>query len=346
MSDPTVPSENPTRSSRDGEGVLVYELLAELRASRQAVRDQQAEMARERHHERRWRVLMRLVVFGLPALLGLVYAALAYETFRGDSGPSEDAVGLVRIDGEIAAESISSARNVVGALTRAFESPVTKAIVLCIDSPGGAPAEAERITDALATLKKKHPKPVVAVISNVGASAAYMVAMHADQIYAGKYSLVGSIGAIVSGWDLHRALQKLDVEQRTYASGHLKSMLNPFEPMSAEAEAKAEQLVAKIGRTFVGDLETRRGSHLVAGTDYATGELWGGEEAKAIGLVDEIGTLDQIVNSRWGLRTHDFGPRERAGYGLLGSWAQSTVTSMATATARAVVDEASRVGLR
>lgn len=327
------PTENPTASEHSLQSSLVTELLAELRASREATLQQQAEMAAERRHERRWRMITRALIFGLPVLLGLAYtiALIGFFGGGGNNGPKEDNVGVVRIDGEIGAEQLASAKNVIAALKRAFESGRTKAVVLAIDSPGGAPVEAERINDALADLKKKHAKPVVAVISNMGASAAYMVAMHADKIYAGKYSLVGSIGAIVSGWDLHRALQKFDVSQRVYASGPLKSMFNPFEPMSPAADAKAAGLVSQMGKAFATELAAKRGKHLKPGTDYATGEVWGGEEAKALGLIDEIGTLDQVIGGTWGVNPYDFGPRKGNDFGLLGQLMRGATQSVAEA---------------
>jgi protease IV len=126
-------------------------------------------------------------------------------------------------------------------------------------------------------------------------------------------------------------MARLDVAQRTYASGPLKSMLNPFEPMSAAADAKAQGLVAQMGRAFASELAQQRGKHLLQGTDYATGEVWGGEEAKAIGLIDEIGTLDQVVSTSWGVGMHDFGPRKNNGFGLLGQAMESAAQSFARA---------------
>jgi protease-4 len=328
----TPPHRTPAASLPGADNSLVGELFAELRASREAAQAQQAEMARERQSERRWRTFTRVVFFGLPLLCGLAYTLFVFNYLGGGTGsPHKESVGIVRIHGEIGAEETASAKNVIAALTKAFESSKTKAVVLAIDSPGGAPVEAERINDALAALRKKHDKPVVAVIGNMGASAGYMVAMHAEKIYAGKYSLVGSIGAIVSAWDLHRAMARLDVSQRTYASGPLKSMLNPFEPMSPAADAKARGLVAQMGQAFASDLAQARGQRLLPGTDYATGEVWGGEEAKAIGLVDEIGTLDQVVLANWGVGMHDFGPRENNGFGLLGQAMESAAHSLARA---------------
>ena len=151
---------------------------------------------------------------------------------------------------------------------------------------------------------------MVAVINNMGASAAYMIAVHADKIYAGKYSLVGSIGAIITAWDLHKAIERVDVAQHVYASGQLKSLLNPFAPVSPEADAKAKVLVSQVGTAFLDEVKRARSGTLKANVDYASGEIWSGQEAKDIGLVDGISTLDELVATNWGIKIYDFGPSQ------------------------------------
>jgi protease-4 len=82
------------------------------------------------------------------------------------------------------------------------------------------------------------------------------------------------------------------VSARTFASGELKNMLDPFEPPSPAAQRKAQALVDEIGSIFVAELKARRGAKLAAGVDFASGELWTGAQAKALGLIDDIATLD------------------------------------------------------
>jgi len=267
-----------------------------------------SDMLRERQSERRWRMVRRslLVASGVGGFLLyiLFYAtALGYRMM-----PGSDVAGVVRIEGEISNGSLASADRVIPVLRSAFEAPNVKVVVLAIDSPGGAPVEAERIYRAIESFRKKNPKPVVAVIQNIGASAAYMIALHTDRIYAANYSLVGSVGAVLSSWDFSKALERLHVSQRVYASGELKSMLNPFLPTTPEAERKAMDLVRGMGDSFKAEVASARGKRLVQDVDYATGEVWTGAQAVKIGLVDEIGTLDEVVGIRYGLKTHVMGP--------------------------------------
>lgn len=322
MSPDTSPIEQRTPHSASAgpdmpndENVLL-QLIREMRAQRESLQAEHQLAAVERKSERRWRMFFQGIFFAAPLVIGLLYFLFFLNSAGFRLGPFTDVVGVVHIDGQITSGATASADKIVPALERAFSNANVKGVVLAIDSPGGAPVESERITNAIASLKKKHGKPVIAVINNVGASAAYMIAMHADKVIAGKYSLVGSIGAIMAPWELHRAIAKIDVSQRVYASGKLKAFLNPFTPVSPEVDAKAKKLVDQMGQTFVKELQASRGPLLKPGVDYGSGEVWGGIEAKELGLVDAISTLDDVVASTWGLKAYNFGPQQD-GFGAL-----------------------------
>jgi len=319
--DSAMPDAEQTSSSGQASGGvlnLILEVVKEMREQRNDLKREHQQAAIERKRERRWKMAFQGVFFGAPLILGVLYFLFFLNSAGVRWGPWGDVVGVVRIEGKIDSSSIASAEKIIPALEKAFTTTSVKAVVLSVDSPGGAPVEAERIYTALDTLKQKHPKPVVAVINNLGASAAYMIAIHADKIYAGKYSLVGSIGMIMAPWELDRAIGKLDVKQRVYASGKLKAFLNPFTPVTAEADSKARQMVNQLGQVFVEEVKVSRGNVLKVGVDYGTGEVWGGIEAKEFGLVDAIGTLDEVVSSTWCLKTYDFGPVQQ-GLGFMRS---------------------------
>ncbi|MYM95906.1 S49 family peptidase [Duganella vulcania] len=292
---------------------LLVKLVDEIAAQRKIQEQHLAITVRREKHERRWRIAGRVILIGTPTLLAL----LAYASSIGlQLGPIGEVVGVVHIDGEISATSAASADRIIPVLKDAFESANVKQVVLAIDSPGGAPVEAERISQAISALKKRYPKQVVAAISNIGASAAYLIALHTDVIMAGKYSLVGSVGAVISPWQVNQAMDKLGVSQRIYASGRLKAFLNPFIPVSPEAESKAQELVDHAGGAFLAELVQARGRKLKQGIDYATGEVWSGTEAKELGLIDAVGTVDDLTTAR-GTKAYNFGPHASSG-GLWG----------------------------
>lgn len=301
--DSYVPNDQPDPKAPD----LAYAMLRELSEQRQSFGEAERRASAERKSERRWRVAFQILVFGMPVISALLYAIFLVSTTGFRIGPWGDVVGVVRIEGAIGANERASADNVIPLLEKAFQDQNVKAVVLSIDSGGGAPVEAERIYTSLQALKAKYPKPTVSVINNIGASAAYMIALHTDKIVAGRYTLVGSIGAIMTPWQLDRAIAKFDVSQRVYASGKLKSFLNPFTPVSPEVDAKAQALVDQLGGAFSQEVHQIRGARIKPGFNVATGEVWSGPEALRLGLVDEVGTIDQYV-SKGGLKAYDFGP--------------------------------------
>jgi protease-4 len=102
------------------------------------------------------------------------------------------------------------------------------------------------------------------------------------------------------------------VKAKTYASGNLKGMLNPFEPSTPEGEAKAQALVDELGRQFEMLLVERRGKKLTQPiANYTTGEVWGGQDALGLGLVDSNGTIETLMSQHPDLKLVDFGPFER-----------------------------------
>lgn len=300
----------------------------------EASRERKA-VAQERQRLQRVTLVLRSIFFGGPFLLGFLWLLFAISQAGSWSvGPMREVIGLVQISGEINAEGQASASKVVPALERAFSNANTKAVIIKVNSPGGLPLESERINAAIAQFKVKYNKPVIAVIENVGASAAYMIAMHADEVYSGRYSLVGSVGAIMQGWDFHKAMEKLQVSQRTYASGSLKSMLNPYSEQTPEASQKAQSLVSSMGNAFVQEMKAARGDRLKPGIDYGTGEVWTGTQAFEIGLVDGIATLEEVRMKKFeGIDVHDFGPGRRSG-GILSSFTDSFVSSIVTEVER------------
>lgn len=307
--------------------------------------------------ERRWTQTRRFLFGGASLILFGIYVFFYVTDLGYKVVPSSDMVAVVRITGTIAQGSpTGSADAVIPALSSAFGKPNVKAIVLAIDSGGGQPAEAERIynyfnakrdelckktdstlnrsasaaSDPLPASSKSTCKPIYAVIGNTGASAAYLIAMHADKVYAGKYSLVGSIGAIMQTWDLHKIAQRFDVEHKTYASGTLKGMLDPWTPQTPEAEAKAQSLVVAIGKRFADEVRERRHGLLQPDFKYFTGEVWTGEEAKRLGLIDGVDILDSLIKSTWNVAYHDFGPNKKSGGigSLLGGSAAEAVDAL------------------
>jgi protease IV len=264
--------------------------------------------------ERRWK-LVRRSIYALSMLVGIAVTVRYSFPQAFDMPGAGDKVAIISIKGNILSGAPASAEQVVPALRKAFERKDVRGIILRIDSGGGAPSESERINAAILELKARFPeKKVTAVIETLGASAAYMIALQADSIYAGRYSLVGSIGAVLMNWDVSRALERFDVRRRVFASGELKAALDPFVASTPKADAWAKSMVDQIGVMFTEEVKAKRGSKLKDGVVYSTGEVWNGTQAKEVGLIDVVGTEDNAIAAMGGgkkLEPEYFGPDQR-----------------------------------
>ena len=150
----------------------------------------------------RWQLLRRsalsVLVLGVLAMWVALYAPI----FGIRLGPKVAGVAVVPIAGEIGGRGGVSADLLVPQIQAACRSARMEAVILRISSPVGSPSEAERIGQALDACRSQDTsKPVIAVIEGMGASAAYMVAMQADEVVANRYALVGSIGAVMRTFD-------------------------------------------------------------------------------------------------------------------------------------------------
>jgi protease-4 len=217
---------------------------------------------------------------------------------ESDSGVT---VPVVRIEGGIGVGSESgNADAVISSLKKAFSEEKAKAVIVYIDSPGGSPTEADRITAYIDSKRKETNKEVIAICGTACASAGYMIALHSGEIYASKYSLVGSIGAVMSSWNFADVIKKTGVQHQAFVSGKNKAMLNPFIPTTEDHIQKANSMVGSIGDMFAEDVKLHRRGKLTENQDLFTGEVWVGEEAKRLGLIDGVSTLDQVVIDKFG----------------------------------------------
>ena len=132
-----------------------------------------------RRSRRLWRVLF---------FIALAIAVLAVAgRFAAEAGAVGDRIARVNIDGVVATDPLR-----LQAINELGDNPQVRAVIVSINSPGGTTAGGEELYEALGALRAK--KPVVAVINELGASAAYMTAIAADRVFARRLSIVGSIG--------------------------------------------------------------------------------------------------------------------------------------------------------
>ncbi len=176
-------------------------------------------------------------------------------------------------------------------LTQAVDDPTVKAVVLRIDSPGGEVTASDTIHRAVKAAAAK--KPVVVYMDSVAASGGYYIACGATRIVAHPTGLTGSIGVIMQSYGYADLMGKVGVEARTFKSGAMKDAGAGMRPMTESEREYFQQLVNQSFERFVGIVSEARGlpvDQLKNG--IADGRIFHGEEAKAKGLVDENGYLD------------------------------------------------------
>ena len=183
-------------------------------------------------------------------------------------------------------------------LRAAFEDTNTKGVILRINSPGGSPVQSGYIYDEIRRLRGEYPQTkVYAVISDLGASGAYYIASAADEIYADKASLVGSIGVTAASFGFVEAMEKLGVERRVYTSGEHKAFLDPFQPQKEEETRFWKSVLDTTHRQFIDSVKKGRGDRLKADEhpELFSGLVWSGEQALQLGLVDALGSASYVA---------------------------------------------------
>lgn len=263
----------------------------------------------EQRRSRRWGIFFKSLTF-----LYLIGAFLIFSPWGGGDGASttEPHTAVVELRGAIADLEEASADNLVTSLRRAFEDKHTKGVVLRINSPGGSPVQSGYVYDEIKRLRGKYPDiKLYAVIADIGASGAYYIAAAADEIYADKASLVGSIGVTAAGFGFVGTLDKLGVERRTYAAGEHKTFLDPFQPEKAGEREFWQSVLNNTHQQFIDQVKAGRGDRLGDHPDLFSGLVWSGEQALELGLIDGLASTSSVARDIIGAEeTVDFTHRE------------------------------------
>ena len=246
---------------------------------------------RDRRSERRWRIFFRLL--WLLFFVAIAWGVLAQR--RHATSPSGPHTALVELKGEIASDADASAENVLAGLKSAFEDSGSQAVVLRINSPGGSPVQAGIINDEMRRMKAKYHKKLYVVVDETCASAAYYIAVAADDIFVDKASIVGSIGVLMDSFGFTGAMDKLGVERRLLTAGENKAMLDPFSPLSDKHRAYAQAMLDEIHQQFIKVVREGRGKRLKETPDTFSGLFWSGQDAVKLGLADRYGNLDYVA---------------------------------------------------
>lgn len=233
-----------------------------------------------------------VAVFGGLFAMFFLFAFVAIASLQGDGFDfaGQPRVGIIEVTGPI-----MGSREVLADIRRFRDDENVKAIVVRVDSPGGAVAPSQEIMQAIAELGTA--KPVAVSMGATAASGGYYVALGAQRIFANPGTITGSIGVITQLFDVHRILEHVDVDVHTIKTGPYKDSGSPFRELTLEDEVQFRQLIGDVYDQFVEDIARARKLELQAVKPLADGRVFTGRQAKELGLVDELGSLADAV--RW-----------------------------------------------
>jgi protease-4 len=228
---------------------------------------------------RRSRSRWRLVAF-----IALVIAILAGAgRFATESGlGARDAIARIKLEGTLTTDA--AREHLIQSIA---DDDHIKAVIVSINSPGGTTAGGEEIYESLLKLAEK--KPVIAVIDELGASAAYMSAIAADRIYVRRLSLVGSIGVLFQTVNAGKLFATIGVDLDKVQSGPLKAEPDLDEAMTPDVRASLQAIVDDSYQWFVDIVAERRGLERDVVLPLADGRILTGNQALQAKLVDAVG---------------------------------------------------------
>jgi protease-4 len=239
----------------------------------------------------------RPILTGLLVILGLLVFFSAFFLLLGRYSGKPDRrlasggkVAVVEIRGVIAQSS-----GPINELHQYLEEEDVKAIVLRIDSPGGGVGPSQEIHREVVKARKK--KKIITSMGSVAASGGYYVACATDLIVANPGTITGSIGVIMQFTNLEDLLKKIGIRGMVIKSGDHKDIGSVFRQMTPEEKEILQRVIDNVHQQFIQAVAEGRKMDRAKVASLADGRIMTGEQARAAGLVDQLGNLDDAIDS-------------------------------------------------
>lgn len=218
--------------------------------------------------------------------------------------PRPPTVPVIRLTGAIGMGSRLSGglsdASIAPLVERAFRKGKPSAVALVINSPGGSAAQSSLIAARIRRLAEEKSVPVHAFVEDVAASGGYWLACAADHIWVDANSIVGSIGVIFASFGFPELMARQGIERRVITAGKSKSLADPFLPQKPEDVDRLKALQAPIHAAFIDHVKARRGARLNAEADLFNADVWVGQQAVDLGLVDGVAHLVPKMKALYG----------------------------------------------
>ncbi len=235
--------------------------------------------------KRSWLVVSLVVIVGLLLVFGLAFSLGRWQRFGGSK------VALITVEGVIL-----DSKEIIEQLEKHRTNPTVKAIVLRINSPGGGVSPSQEIYEELVKTRQVTGKPVVASMGSLAASGGYYIASAADVIVANPGSITGSIGVLIQVPNITGLLQKIGVRSVVVKSGEHKDLASPTREMTDAERQILQRLLDDVHDQFIDVVAKARKLDRKKVEALADGRIFSGREAQSLGLVDQLGNLQDAIN--------------------------------------------------
>ncbi len=227
-------------------------------------------------------------------LFALAVFTLVYISVRSgrpaDGGGWGDKIAVIDVEGVIL-----SPKETVKQLKRFGDDASVKAIILHINTPGGGAAASEEVYREVRRIRDVKKKRIVASIETVGASGGYYIASATNKIYAMDASVVGSIGVIAEWYNYGDLLRWAKLKEVVIKAGEFKDIGDPSREMTPAERALLQSMIDNMHAQFINAVASGRGLKVEDIKPIATGQVWTGQQAVGLKLVDQIGDFRGAV---------------------------------------------------
>lgn len=229
------------------------------------------------------------------AVFTLVYVAVKNDNKSEFGAGFGDKIGVVELEGVII-----DSKQILKDLKRYRDDSSIKAIIVHINSPGGGAAASQEMYQAVKRIAdqydKDKKKPIVSVIGTVGASGGYYVAAGTNKIFANHASIVGSVGVIAQWYNYGDLVKWAKLKDVTLKAGELKDAGNPNRDMTPAERAYLQGIIDNLHAQFIHDVAVGRKMKDEQLKPFATGEVWTGQQAEPLKLVDKLTDFQGAVD--------------------------------------------------
>ena len=249
-----------------------------------------------------WEVLMKRkrILLGLVAIIGLLafFFVLLFVIGQYVSGSGSrkfsfgDKIAVVEIRG-----LITQSQGIIEELHQYNDDEGVKAIILRIDSPGGGVGPSQEIYREVLKIKSNKKKKVITSMGSVAASGGYYIASASDLIVANPGTITGSIGVLMEFTNIEELFRKIGIKGVVLKSGEHKDIGSPFREMTPEEKRLIQSVIDNVHQQFIQAVADGRKIDRLKVAQVADGRILTGEQAKQLGLVDQLGNLQDAIDT-------------------------------------------------